>query len=126
MAHAGGSSFLIPLPFEPFTYRGRSISRSFLGRCRRCVLYPAEFESLPSSRQLVHLVGKWLDTHHSVGGKLDGNDFHVFAVEHGAVFGKAGAVKTFQIVLHLGPVTVRVIPRFLLILLRRATDSQSL
>jgi hypothetical protein len=58
------------------------------------------------------LVGKWLDHHHDVqrneGGK-GGDEVHVFAVEHGAVFGGAETLKTYEVVFQIGPVKIRVI-----------------
>ena len=54
------------------------------------------------------LVGKWLDSHHQLN-VVNGDDIHVFAVEHGDVFASPSTTKTFEVSLGLGPLTIIVI-----------------
>ena len=54
------------------------------------------------------LVGKWLDSHHQLN-TVNGDDIHVFAVEHGDVFASPSNTKTFKISFHLGGLTITVI-----------------
>jgi len=54
---------------------------------------------------------KWLDQHHRVEDKerTNGDEIHVFAVEHGDVFGADSTIKHWEISFHLGPLTIKVV-----------------
>jgi hypothetical protein len=70
------------------------------------------------------LVDHWLGNHHQVTEKKDGgDDIHVFAIEHGTLYGTADKTKTYEVSFHLGPITIRVTDNTLRRFLRRAAYS---
>ncbi|KAF9786816.1 hypothetical protein BJ322DRAFT_1209840 [Thelephora terrestris] len=55
-------------------------------------------------------IDKWLGNHHRVADAKDGgNDIHVFAIEHGNLYGAADNTKTYEVSFHLGPITIRIV-----------------
>ena len=56
-------------------------------------------------------VDGWLGQHHRVEDteRTNGDEIHVFAVEHGDVFGENSTTKHFEVSFGLGPLTIKVI-----------------
>jgi len=46
-------------------------------------------------------VEKWLGQHHRVEKGADGEEIHVFDMEHGNVFGSGVSIKHYEITVHL-------------------------
>ncbi|KAF9786805.1 hypothetical protein BJ322DRAFT_1217803 [Thelephora terrestris] len=55
-------------------------------------------------------IDHWLGNHHQVADAKDGGDaIHVFAIEHGTLYGAADNTKTYEVSFHLGPLTIRIV-----------------
>ncbi|KAF9786818.1 hypothetical protein BJ322DRAFT_1019399 [Thelephora terrestris] len=53
-------------------------------------------------------VDQWLGNHHRVSDAKDGDEIHVFAIEHGDVYATDNK-KTYEVSFNLGPITIRIV-----------------
>ncbi|KAF9786817.1 hypothetical protein BJ322DRAFT_1106920 [Thelephora terrestris] len=53
-------------------------------------------------------VDHWLGNHHRVSSSEDGEEIHVFAIEHGDVYATDNK-KTYEVSFNLGPITIRIV-----------------